>query len=290
MQSLLAAWRVSLHRTRADWPIVAAAGLIAVLAATLLAAGPIYSNAVSVAGLHRQLESAPASESGVAVDARIDAAEVGPADQAVSEIIRNAFGDTGVDVVAMGISGSYALPGQGEDVRDLATIGFIRGVEDHASLATGDWPAPAREDGLIAVAVLEPVAELLGLGVGDTLRLTSRTDADRTFDVQVSGIYRPTEPGHRFWWNDERLLNGIVQSEQYRTFGPLLAAPDDVLRLADGGALDMTWRGVPRIDQVAVDQLPSAPLPTRAVAGSNRGCRARRRLRADRAPGHPRGG
>jgi len=53
VQSLLAAWRVSLHRTRADWPIVAAAGLIAVLAATLLAAGPIYSNAVSVAGLHR---------------------------------------------------------------------------------------------------------------------------------------------------------------------------------------------------------------------------------------------
>ena len=87
----------------------------------------------------------------------------------MSESIRNAFGNTGVDVVAMGMSGSYALPGQDEDVRDLVTIGFIRGVEDQASLATGEWPAPTREDGPIAVAVLEPVAELLGLGVGDTL-------------------------------------------------------------------------------------------------------------------------
>ena len=47
MQSILAAWRVSLHRTRADWPIVAAAGLIALLAATHLASGPIYSLAVA---------------------------------------------------------------------------------------------------------------------------------------------------------------------------------------------------------------------------------------------------
>ena len=72
MQSLVAAWRVSLHRTRADWPIVAAAGLIALLAGSLLAAGPIYSSAVSAAGLHRQLESAPIADAGVQVVARVD--------------------------------------------------------------------------------------------------------------------------------------------------------------------------------------------------------------------------
>ena len=36
MHALLAGWRVSLRRTRADWPIVAAAWLITLLAATLL--------------------------------------------------------------------------------------------------------------------------------------------------------------------------------------------------------------------------------------------------------------
>ena len=43
MRSFLGAWLVSLRRTRADWPIVATAALIALLAATLLAAGPIWS-------------------------------------------------------------------------------------------------------------------------------------------------------------------------------------------------------------------------------------------------------
>ncbi len=78
MRSLLAGWRVSLRRTRTDWPIVAAAGLITLLAAILLSAGPIYSSAASSAGLHRALADAPAadvsiqvslySESGVAAD------------------------------------------------------------------------------------------------------------------------------------------------------------------------------------------------------------------------------
>jgi hypothetical protein len=56
---------VSLHRTRADWPIVAAAWLIVLLAATLLAAGPIYSSAVSLAGLHRVLDDADAAEANI---------------------------------------------------------------------------------------------------------------------------------------------------------------------------------------------------------------------------------
>ena len=109
--------RVSLHRTRADWPIVAAAGLIAVLAATLLAAGPIYSSAVSVAGLHRQLESAPASDA-ASTSMRPHRCCGGPRHGPGRER-RHPEPDryTGVDVVAIGMSGSYTLPGQDADVR-----------------------------------------------------------------------------------------------------------------------------------------------------------------------------
>ena len=95
---------------------------------------------------------------------------------------------------------------------------------------------------------------------GSGLATSSSSRAGRTpigpSTSRSAATYRPTDPGHRYWSNDERLLNGVVQSEQYRTFGPLLATPDDVLRLTGGGALDMTWHGLPRIDQVAVDQLP----------------------------------
>ena len=59
MRSLLATWRVSLARTRADWPIVAAAWLITMLAAILFSAGLIYPSAATEAGLRRALADAP---------------------------------------------------------------------------------------------------------------------------------------------------------------------------------------------------------------------------------------
>jgi nucleoside permease NupC len=55
MGSLASAIRVSLARMRADWPIVAAAWLITLLAAILFAAGLIYPSAASEAGLRRAL-------------------------------------------------------------------------------------------------------------------------------------------------------------------------------------------------------------------------------------------
>jgi hypothetical protein len=49
ISSLAAKLQVSLRRSRATWPIVGAAGLICIQATTLMAAGPMYSGAVSVA-------------------------------------------------------------------------------------------------------------------------------------------------------------------------------------------------------------------------------------------------
>ena len=59
ISSLGALLRVSLRRSRADWPIVLAAGVMCTLAATLLAAGVMYGDAVSLASLHRTLADAP---------------------------------------------------------------------------------------------------------------------------------------------------------------------------------------------------------------------------------------
>ena len=67
MRSLLSGWRVSLQRTRADWPIVAAAWLITLLAAVLLAAGLIYPSAASEAGLRRALADSPVGQTDVVV-------------------------------------------------------------------------------------------------------------------------------------------------------------------------------------------------------------------------------
>ena len=68
ISSLGATIQMSVRRSRADWPIVASAGLICVLAATLLAAGSIYAGAVSIAGLQRVLADAPVTQANIAMD------------------------------------------------------------------------------------------------------------------------------------------------------------------------------------------------------------------------------
>ena len=254
MQSILAAWRVSLHRTRADWPIVVAAGLIALLAATLLAAGPIYSSAVSVAGLHRQLESAPVADAAVSIVARVAPADVPAADSAVRETIADTLAPVGVDVVGLGASDTFTLPGQDPDaIRDLATIGFLDGVEDHATLIDGAWPASGGAGTPVEVALVEPVADALGLHVGDVVPLESRVGEDRIVDVIVAGVYRPNDPTERYWFGDPSLTEGLVESEQYRTFGPFLAAPEAFLTEAGEQRARLAWHAFPHIADIGID-------------------------------------
>ena len=256
MQSLLAAWRVSLHRTRADWPIVTAAGLIALLAATLLAAGPIYSSAVSQAGLHRLLENAPVTDANIEVVGRVDTADAATTNDAVVEVLRGTIGAAGIDIVAAGLSETFTLPGQDPDnIRDLATLGFVQGVEDHATLVSGTWPAEPGPDGPIEVAVLEPIAEALGLSTGDDLPLVSRRDEDVTVPATVVGLYRPTDPADPFWWNDATLLEGLEESASYRTFGPLLTTPNALIQRVTDGSVRLTWHGYPRIQSIRISQL-----------------------------------
>ena len=254
MHSFLAAWRVSLHRTRADWPIVAAAGLIALLAATLLAAGPIYSSAVSVAGLHRQLETAPVADAAVDVVARVGPADVAAADTAVRQALASTVAPVGIDVVGLGASETFTLPGQDPDaIRDLATIGFLEGVEDHAELIDGAWPTTQAAGAPVEVAVVEPVADALGLRVGDRVPLESRVGEDRILDVVVAGIYRPNDPTERYWFGDPSLTEGLVESEQYRTFGPLLTTPEAFLAASGAQRARMAWHAFPRIDDIGID-------------------------------------
>jgi hypothetical protein len=256
VHSLLAAWRVSLHRTRADWPIVAAAWLIVLLAATLLAAGPIYSRAVSLAGLHRVLEDANVAQANIEVTARVNLADAPATLAKVAADLHRASGQIGMDVVAAGRSDSYALPGQPADkVRDLTIFGFLDGVESHSTLLSGTWPVTTAASTAMEVAIGEPIAATLALQVGDALHVVSRLDATQALDLVIVGIYRPTDPHDPYWWNDRTLLDGVVESEQYRTFGPMLTTRDELLSRAAGRTVPLTWHAFPRFDQLTIDQI-----------------------------------
>lgn len=183
--SLGAMLRISLRRSRADWPIVFAAGLICMLAATLLAAGAIYANAVSIAGLHRVLADAPVGSANIAVSIRVPTADVDVVDGVVDDELKRVFGSVGGEVLESARSDSFALPDQpAGEVRALTVLGFADGLADHAALVDGAWPdGTAQPDGYMPVAVAERVAIGLGLDLGERLPLRSRLDDDLVVDA-----------------------------------------------------------------------------------------------------------
>src|SRR5262249_10872311 len=158
---LAASWSIVLRRARADWLILAVAGLTILLATTLLAAGPIYTDAVTLSGLRRSLHDAPVAEANVEVVSSIGVRSYPVVDRVVTNRRREAVAPIGATILRQGRSDSFALPGQAaNNVRDLAVFSFIEGIEQHATLVAGTWPAESGAPYQVALPV--PAAESRG--------------------------------------------------------------------------------------------------------------------------------
>jgi hypothetical protein len=277
VHALLAGWRVSLRRTRADWPIVAAAWLITLLAATLLAGGAIYPAAAAEAGLRRALAEAPAADTVIDVSRYSPGSEARAVDELVRVEIARVLGPLqGTIVRDWRTSATVALPDASSgEPGDQAIFGLLDGLADRAALLAGAWPTgavPAGPDGLpsepIEVAVVEAVATALGLEVGDVVPLVARASTAPTpIPVRLVGIFAITTPTDPFWNEDAQLVSGIVDRGQYRSLGPFFASESDLV-LPGVGALNQHWRTFIGFDQVGVDH--AGPLRSRIAALEDR--------------------
>ena len=262
MSSLVAMVQVSLRRSRAAWPIVASAGLICLLAASLLAAGPMYAGAVAIAGLQRVMTDAPVSEANIEVSMRLDPDAAGAADRVVTPELERALGDVGGTILRLGRSDSFGRPGPASGPRtDLIEVGFAEGIEDHATLVAGSWPVrvsveEAAAEAAIPVAVSENVAGALGLAVGDAFRLPSRIDPDFSTSVTVAAIFRIDDPADPFWWDDPQVLDGHVTSERFETYGPFFTTPERFGARAAAGRAQFTWRALPSFAAMTLEGAP----------------------------------
>lgn len=285
MLSILSGWRVSLRRARADWPIVVAASLTMLLATTLLAAGPIYSAAVSVAGLRQMLAEASIAAGNVRVSAGVPLDRVDAVDQQISAEMERVAGTLPAELARLGTAEAFSLPGQGSDVRDLAQPGFAEGLERHATLISGTWPVATGAssppiDGSsgpsVQVVVSDAVADQLGLAVGDRLDLVSRRDAELVLPITIAAVFRIDDPADPFWWSDARTIDGLTESNQYRTYGPFLMSRTDLLDRAAGTSASLSWRLLPDHAAITIDdvnglqaRIAALPERLRIVAGSD---------------------
>lgn len=249
----LAAWRLVLKRAASDRLIVGAAFITLLLAAALLAAGPIYSEAVALSGLERTLEDAPARDSGLEVSGRIPLEDASSADDRVASGIHRVLGD-GVAVYRSGTSDSYAVPeGEGRSADALAVFGFYDGLEEHASLVAGAWPSSAGS-GAVEAALPAPAADALGLAPGDELTLSAIGDPAKKVDVRISGTYQVDDARDAFWWG-HRLETHGERTIDFTTYGPFVVTEDAFPSVA-GSDANLAWRAAASPSSFTVAALP----------------------------------
>lgn len=246
----MGAFRLVLQRAAASWPLLSGAFVTVLVAAALIAAIPIYSDAVAAAGLERSLAGSPVEETSVEVSTRVDRDGYAAAETLVGRALERTFAPTGADVHRSGRSPSFSLLGRPED--SLTAFSFLDGIERHAELVSGSWPARSVA---VEAALSEPAAELLGVGAGDVLPVAARTGEARRYDVRVIGVYRVTDPGSAYWRADALELEGVERGD-FTTFGPLVVHPATFFEVS-GGA-EARWRVEPAFAELHVEEV--APL------------------------------
>ena len=239
-------WRLIAKRTLAVWPLVAVSFGAILLAATLLAAAPMYASAAAQAGLERKLADADAEQAGVDVTSRADRAGYERESERVLGRLRAALpGDAPIHRVAE--SDSVAS----SDGRRYV-LAFFGGIERHAALRQGRWPHADAEQ--LEAVVSTRAAEITGLATGDTVALEgTRTTAP--VSALIVGEYAVSDPADAIWWNDELALDG-VRGRDVPTYGPLVVA-ESALR-ATSERFRASWRTRPAAGAFDVGELRAA--------------------------------
>lgn len=252
---LRTAWKVMVKRAIADRLILSAALITVLLATTLLAAGPIYSDAVTLAGLRRTLQDAPIAESNVEISVHSNTGAYGELADRIDREIQRAFRFTGGEVHQRATSDSYALPQQPEEgtVRNLAVFRTFDDFEGHATITEGRMPEETGGPPYEAV-ISQPAAEILDINVGDHLTVVNRRDDSIQPELTIVGLFSVNSPTDRFWYADALDTNGVDVGSSFTTYGPIVVPPQTFAAVTTLG-VEYDWRVFPNIDELTVSEI-----------------------------------
>ncbi len=242
----------------ASWALLASA-------LSLLAAGTLYTSAVTLAGLHRELLSAPAADRAIVVRTKILPDRLPVAAAAVVPQLQHALASSGGEVAEVLHSSAYAdAADDPETLTDLTQLASFQGIEGHAALVDGRWPVAGQTP--LEATVSQGAAAALGVRTGDTLSLVNRLDASRRIDVAITGTWR-ADPADGYWLADPLALEGTQTSGRFTTRGPLVVDDSDLTAGALSEPLDAQWRAIPDVNGFAPDSLDAVAADVRGLAG-----------------------
>ncbi len=137
----------------------------------------------------------------------------------------------------------------------------VEGISAQATLTAGEWPGPPHHGGPVPVALSTAVASQLHLRVGSVLKGTTQPAGTPT-PLQVTGLFRPTNPASTYWALDLLPISGSstqgfgnanaglgAGQGSFLTYGPAVVNP-----AAFGGALTVTqgsWTVLPQAAALA---------------------------------------
>ena len=286
--------RISLRRSRADWPIVVAAGLICLLAATLLAAGSIYANAVSIAGLHRVLaDPAGRSREHRGLDPRRAGRgrrgrrhRGGGADW---RLRRGRRRGPPIGEVRL-LRRARPAAGRGRDA-DRAWLCRRPGrARDRSSRARGRRRRPSRPVATFPSRSAETVAAGLGLQLGDASSSPARSRTASSCLSRSSESSGSTIRRDPFWWDEPARARGCPEQRRFDTHGPLFTTREALLSRATPTRIELTWHGRPDVGPHARRGRRGAPGRVSQLPGRAPGRPRQHRHGRYRAPADPRAG
>ncbi len=209
-------------------PLLATVLLMATLAGTLAAAIPTYRDAVVEASLKADVASAPALDTGVEVLLRHSASGAGELVPAVSEVVDDAFAAPRRSLV-LARSDSFTLPDRfsSAETNRVTNLAFVDGPDDLLVDVEGSRATVPAGDA-VAAALHTEAAELLGVGVGDRIRLGSRADGDLL--VEVVALVEPADRTDPLWADNPLVHDGATESGSFTEMGPVPGRRGDLHR------------------------------------------------------------
>ena len=226
-------------RARASLPLLATVLLMATLAGTLAAAIPTYRDAVVEASLKADVASAPALDTGVEVLLRHPASGAGELVPAVSAVVDDAFAAPRRSLV-LARSDSFTLPDRfsSAETNRVTNLAFVDGPDDLLVDVEGSRATVPAGDA-VAAALHTEAAELLGVGVGDRIRLGSRADGDLL--VEVVALVEPADRTDPLWADNPLVRDGATESGSFTEMGPFLVDEATFTGLAGNASYRWRW-------------------------------------------------
>ncbi|MGD2060873.1 MAG: FtsX-like permease family protein, partial [Acidimicrobiia bacterium] len=253
LSTLTVAGRAVVKRLAADWLIVGAGFVTILLATVLLASGPVYADAVTISSLQRTLADTPVEDSNIQASVRTYPEFYEQADAAVRATASSALAATGSDIYAHIEAEAFEIEGFSPDARPaLASLHYFEGLEDHATLTTGRWPAAGPD---VEVVLHSGAARDLSASVGDTVTVVNRRDPSIEVQLEIVGVYEIADPADPYWFNETLSLTGREESTSFLEFGPFATTSASMLDTLTPVRADADWRILPRFENLEVQEV-----------------------------------